>query len=185
MLNSGGHTTDLIRAAWQLYEPELRCWLMNHHCNKADSEDLLQDVFEKAMLQGDSFCSIANPRAWLFRVMKNRLIDSHKLSRDLLVLPDDLVAVSVDSEVVDELSECLPRVLSELSEEDREIIRRCDLEGMSQQEYAVYRGISLPAAKSRLRRARLRLKHQLQHACQVRLGSDGHVCCFVPRPALK
>ena len=46
-------------------------------------------------------------------------------------------------------------------------------------------GLSLPAAKSRVQRARLRLRAQLAEACQVTFDDKGKVCCFVPRPPLK
>ena len=36
------------------------------------------------------------------------------------------------------------------------------------------------AAKSRLLRARDRLRQQLSLDCQVRLDSSGRVCCFTP-----
>jgi RNA polymerase sigma-70 factor (ECF subfamily) len=49
---------------------------------------------------------------------------------------------------------CLPRVLSELSAEDREAITLCDLQGMAQAEFARTTGLSLSAAKSRVQRAR-------------------------------
>ena len=55
---------------------------------------------------------------------------------------------------VDLLSHCLPRVLSELSPEDREAIVFCDIQGVTQRAFAERLGLSLPAAKSRVQRAR-------------------------------
>ena len=75
-------------------------------------------------------------------------------------------------------------MLSELSPEDREAITLCDLEGLPQDEYARRRGLSLPGAKSRIQRARKRLREQLSQACQVRLDAAGQVSDFVPRPPL-
>ena len=39
------------------------------------ADDVLQDVFVKAMRQGQGFCSLDNPRAWLFQVARNALVD--------------------------------------------------------------------------------------------------------------
>ena len=83
---------------------------------------------------------------------------------------------------VDGLAQCLPRVLSELAPEDREAIKLCDIEGMSQKDYAARLGLTLPGAKSRVQRARARLKARLTEACQVTFDESGEVCCFVPRP---
>jgi len=171
--------------AWHHHEGELRRWLIVRLGNPADAEDLLQDVFEKAMLQGERFCSIDNARAWLFRVTRNALIDRYRMQRDQVELPENMAAAEDESEAVDELSECLPRVLSELSDEDREVITLCDLDGMSQLRYAQMKGVSLAAGKSRIQRARKRMRQHLESGCQVQLNDAGNVCCFVPRPTLK
>lgn len=75
-------------------------------------------------------------------------------------------------------------MLSELSPEDREAITQCDLQGVSQAEYARHAGLSLSAAKSRVQRARLRLRQRMTLACQVRFDDAGHVSDFVPREAV-
>ncbi|PIW49604.1 MAG: RNA polymerase subunit sigma-70 [Zetaproteobacteria bacterium CG12_big_fil_rev_8_21_14_0_65_54_13] len=174
----------LIRA-WLRHECELRGWLISRLGNRADAEDLLQDLFEKGMLQGERFCLIDNPRAWLFRVARNRLTDHYRLSRDQVELPEDMPAYEQESDAVDNLSECLPRVLLELSADDREVITLCDLDGMSQQHFANLKDISLPAVKSRIQRARRRLRRTLETNCKVLLNDNGNVCCFVPRPPLQ
>jgi len=171
--------------AWHHHEGELRRWLIARLGNSVDAEDLLQDVFEKAMLQGKRFCSVKNARAWLFRVARNALIDRYRMQRDQVELPDDLSFDEPESDAVEDLSECLPRVLSELSDEDREVITLCDLDGISQQRYAQMKGVSLAAAKSRIQRARKRMRQRLESGCQVKFDETGSVCCFVPRPPLR
>jgi len=170
--------------AWHQHESELHRWLFSKLKNPTDAEELLQDVFEKAMLQGEKFCSIKNARAWLFRVARNALIDRYRMQHDQVELPDNLTVIEDEPEAVDKLSECLPRILSELSDEDREVITLCDLNAISQQRYAQMKGISLSAAKSRIQRARKRLQHTLEINCQVKRDSTGNVCCFVPRSPL-
>ena len=83
-------------------------------------------------------------------------------------------------DAVDSLAGCLPRVLEKLAQADRDILRHCDLDGMKQADYAARSGLTLAAAKSRLLRARERLRQQLSLDCQVRLDSSGRVCCFTP-----
>ena len=68
------------------------------------------------------FCSISNARAWLFEVARNALADRLKVRREMVELPDDLASEECDRDAVDQLSACLPRVLSELSPTDREAI---------------------------------------------------------------
>lgn len=174
-----------LNRAWRSHKTEIRGFLSHRVLDKAETDDLLQDVFLKALLLGRSFCDIDNPRAWLFHVARNMLIDRLRLSREQVPLPDDLLAdAEPPMDVVDSLTQCLPRILSELSAEDREAITLCDLNGVTQQDFAERIGISLPAAKSRVQRARRRLQDRMVHACQVKFDDQGKVCCFVPRPPL-
>ena len=120
--------------------------------------DALQDLFLKAMGQGSRFCAIRDPRAWLFEVARHHLVDLQRKHREWVSLPDDLHHEAPTSAVVDDLTGCLPRVLSELDEADRLILSCCDINGMTQQAFATAQGLTLAAAKSRLQRARVRLK---------------------------
>ena len=170
--------------AWRTHEAELLNFMRHRLNNPSEAEDLLHDLFLKAWAQGDNFCSVVNARAWLFEVARNTLIDRSRRTRNEVTLPEDIPSIEPEFFAVDGLASCLPRVLSELSEEDREAIQRCDLEGMPQAVFAELKGLSLPGAKSRIQRARQRLRALMSQACQVRLDEAGHVCCFVPRPPL-
>ena len=175
---------NCLTTAWHGSEAELRGWLRHRLGNPVDAEDMLQELFIKAMREGDRFCAIANTRAWLFEVARNMVADRLRLKREMIELPNDLTSETEEVATVDSLVVCLPRVLSELSPEDREAITLCDLEGLPQDEYARRTGLSLPGAKSRIQRARKRLREQLSQACQVRLDAAGLVSDFVPRPPL-
>jgi len=175
---------NCLMTAWHQHEAELRGWLRHRLRNPVDAEDLLQDVFLKAVRQGERFCAIVNARAWLYEVARNALADRLRLARHTVELPEDLSADVEEAAGVDSLAACLPRVLSELSPEDREAITLCDLEGLPQDEYARRKGLSLPGAKSRVQRARKRLREQLTQSCQVSLDAAGQVRDFVPRAPL-
>ena len=96
-------------------------------------------------------------------------------TRESVELPADL---SVEDEItapVDSLTQCLPRVLSELSQEDRDVIVLCDIEGMTQKAYAERLGLPLATAKSRVQRGRNKLKKILLDCCKVEMDSYGNV----------
>ena len=173
---------NCLTTAWSQHQRELGNWSRHKLRNQADVDDFLQDLFLKVLRQGDRFCSVQNARAWLFEVARNALADRLRVAREMLELPEDLEAPVEESDAVDALTACLPRVLSELSAEDREAITLCDLQSMPQAEFAKLKGLGLSAAKSRLQRARQRLREQMTHACRVQIDSTGHVADFVPRP---
>ena len=151
------------------------------------ADDVLQDVFVKAMRQGRAFCTLDNPRAWLFQVARNAVVDRLRASQTLEPLTDELAeSTPLNAEPIapiDALSECVARTLGELSPEDAAILRACDLEGQTQRDYAQVHGLSLPAAKSRLLRARQRLRERLTKVCRVHFEGDGSVCGHAGRTA--
>lgn len=175
-----------ILSAWQHHEAELLGFLRQRLASPDDAEDVLQDVFLKALRQGSLFCQVANPRAWLFQVARHAVIDRHRIAHPSVELPDDLPAPAIDSgpDELDTLAACLPRVLTELAEPDRIAIQLCDIEGLTQQTFADRLGLTLAAAKSRIQRARARLRAQLTDACKVRFDAAGKVCCHTPRPPI-
>jgi RNA polymerase sigma-70 factor (ECF subfamily) len=171
-----------IEGAWEKHQSELKGYLTHRLGDAAQAEDLLQEVFLKAVRQGQQFCSLENPRAWLYQVAHNALVDYVRLKKSSVPLPDDLTAESEPIVPVDDLSECVVRVLSELSDQDREIIQHCDIEGTKLQDFADAHHLSLPAVKSRIQRARQHMRSHMTAACQVKFDEVGHVCCHVPRP---
>lgn len=173
---------DCVLGAWHVHEAELRGYLIHRLGDVDSADDLLQEIFLKSMRQGAAFCEIGNPRAWLFQVARNALIDRARLAKPQLELPDELAAAPTDERApVDELDACLLRNLAEMSAEDRQIIEQCDLQGIRQHDFAQAQGLSLPATKSRLLRARQRLREALTRNCQVHFDDSGRVCCHVPR----
>jgi len=172
---------DCVLASWRLHEAALRAYLASRLGDTATAEDLLQEVFLRALRAGEGLRRIDNPRAWLFRVARNALVDHVRRRRPHTILPDELPAPETARAPVDELDACLRRNLAELADTDRDIIQQCDLEGLRQQDYAARHGLSLPATKARLLRARRRLREALVRNCQVRFDERGRVCCHVPR----
>ncbi|MEY2633083.1 MAG: hypothetical protein RIR00_1737 [Pseudomonadota bacterium] len=180
-----------ILDAWEAHHRELLRFVAGRLGDAQAASDLVQEVFLRASRLERGLCGIDNRRAWLFQVARNLLIDQHRRLRPEIPLAPEteaeaaLAAPADATAPVERLSECLPRVLAELSAADREAITLCDIEGLSQQGLADRLGLTLPAAKSRIQRARKRLRAQLVTACQVHFDADGHVCCFVPRPPLQ
>lgn len=174
-------------SVWTRHEPELRGWLRARAPVASEVEDILQDSFIKALRQGDRFRDVEQPRAWLFEITRNTLIDRLRAHQLLAPLPPDWEDIPDEPPQlaeVDALVACLPRVLSELDARDREAIELCDLQGLPQAEFARLRGLTLPAAKSRVQRARQRMRERMALGCQVSFDPGGRVSDFVPRPPL-
>jgi RNA polymerase sigma-70 factor (ECF subfamily) len=146
-----------VSSAWQANEGELLGYLRHRLADADAADDVLQDVFVKAMRHGQGFCTLDNPRAWLFQVARNALVDRARTAHPTEPLPEGQAepAAPLQEAVapVDALADCLSRSLGELSPDDAAILRACDLEGQTQRSFADAHGMGLPATKSRLLRA--------------------------------
>jgi RNA polymerase sigma-70 factor (ECF subfamily) len=175
-----------VSSAWKAHEGELLGYLRHRLADADAADDMLQDVFVKAMRHGEGFCTLDNPRAWLFQVARNALVDRVRTTHATEPLPDGpaepAAPLPESMAPVDALADCLTRAIGELSQDDAAILRACDLEGQTQRAFAAAHGLGLPATKSRLLRARQHLRERLTTACQVRFDADGSVAGHVPRP---
>ncbi len=170
---------NCVSKAWLAHERELRAFIYSRVKEAQLSEDLLQDVFIKALAEGSQFCELQNARAWLYRVARNRIIDYQRTAKLHDDIPEQLEDNKQNEDApVNNLAVCLPVALKKMQHDDADIIQRCDLEGMNQSEYAKHKGLTLTATKSRIQRARKRLKNELQSTCKIRFDEQGNVCCF-------
>jgi len=170
-----------VLRAWNAHESELRNYLRHRAGDAHLADDLLQEVFVKAMQQGQHFCALDNSRAWLFQVARNALVDYQRLHHETTEVAEDIPQPETAHEPIQALGACIVRVLTELAPEDRDLIEQCDLEGVKQKDYAAAHGLSLAAVKSRLLRARMRMHARMSAACQVSFDEEGRVAGHVQR----
>ena len=182
-MNTANHLNErfgCVAKAWHAHEAELSGYLARQLGDASLAQDILQEVFLKSMRAGQVFCQLDNPRAWLYQVAKTTVIDHARASKHQVELPDDLAAPLTERAPVDALDGCVLLNLQYLAEADCDIIRACDLLGQTVRDYSQSHALTVPAAKSRLLRARQRLRQLLLDNCQIRFDANGLVCCHVP-----
>ena len=167
--------------AWNENEKALKNWLIKKTGCNDQALDLLQDLFIKALQNKERFCTLGNAKSWLFKVAQNSVIDIYRRPKlEVESVCTDTVKKEVESVPIVDLQQCLIRVISELEIDDKDVIEQCDMQGMSQATYAQIKGLSLSATKSRIQRARKKLRQQMIISCHVEFDQD-KVCSFTPR----
>jgi RNA polymerase sigma-70 factor (ECF subfamily) len=68
-----------------------------------------------------------------------------------------------------------------LPEQDRQALILTEYQGLTQKEFGERLGLSFSGAKSRVQRAREKLKQQLLACCHFELDRRGHVVNYQPR----
>lgn len=138
-----------------------------------DAEDLLQDLLLKLYPRLNELQAIEKPGPWLARVLYRQYIDRLRASkRSPLQSMDDEQAVyevhaSDDAQPTDEAdtaikSRLLQQALDQLNEDQRSAVMLHDVEGYSLQEIEQILDVSQGTLKSRLSRARAKLRELLQ-----------------------
>jgi RNA polymerase sigma-70 factor (ECF subfamily) len=146
--------------------------------NHADAEDVLMEALLKAYRSLGQLRETAAFRAWLGQIARRlcwQLREREALAPllQLSVMEDEGVELASQSEALDvvlarsEMKALLWQVIGELSAEAREAYLLRDVEEMSGTEVAKKLGISIPAMKSRLHRARQEVRERLDKILTV------------------
>ncbi len=150
-----------------------------HHItqNREDAEDVVQDAFLKAYENLEQFQGNSKFYTWLVRIAVNEsLMKLRRRRSDRTVSLDEDIETEEDTmprEVADwspnaeqlykqgELKDILRKTIQGLPASFRTVFVLRDVEGLSTEETAEALGLSIPAVKSRLLRARLQLRERL------------------------
>jgi RNA polymerase sigma-70 factor (ECF subfamily) len=135
----------------------------------SEADDVAQETFIAAFKNISSFKANAAFSTWLYRIAANNCWQRLRKAKTGAheQIPDEHskghpARSCVNENVLkNELSREVAKALSALPPEQRLAVTLCDIEGLSLAGAAARMKVSLPAFKSRLRRARLMLKKQL------------------------
>ena len=158
------------------YERKIFRLGMNITQNREDAEDVMQDAFLKSYQNLDRFQGDSRFYTWLVRIAVNEALMKLRKRRPNQVSLDEPLTQAEDPvfrEIEDwgpspeqrfaqtELNEILTQVIGDLDPIFRVVFTLRDVEGLSTDETAHILGISVAAVKSRLLRARLKLRQKL------------------------
>jgi len=171
-----------VAVAWEQYEQDVVSYLSQQLNSDDLVQDILQETFLKAMRAGQQSCELDHPKAWLLKVAHNILSNYFRSQKKDIELDEEMIDSPAAVRLpVDELDQCIARNLPSLSDEDRDILEYCTLNGTRQKDYAQLHSLSVDAVKSRLKRAKQRLREQLVQQCQVNYDEQNKVCCHKPK----
>jgi len=136
-----------------------------------DAEDIVQDVIVHLFDRADPTVPIQNLAAYIYRALRNGIIDRFRRRRETVALADAAAASTEDPLWMAEKGEMLERIfeaMDELGAEEKAIILATEFEGRPFKDLAVEWGVpigTLLARKSRaLDKIRKRLTGQLNHS---------------------
>jgi RNA polymerase sigma-70 factor (ECF subfamily) len=124
------------------------------------SKDVLQETFIKALKNIKNFREDANLSTWLYRIAMNTLNDEFKrINRSRPLSDDDAQGVEPSNYSFDEKKKIIFEGIGLLDVAGREVIALVDIQGLSYEEAAMLIGVPIGTVRSRLARAREKLRN--------------------------
>jgi len=177
--------TELTEHAWYALHEPLRAFLRKRVREPEVAEDLLQDVFLRLHTHTDTLREEEKLESWIYQIARHRVIDYYRQRRPVVPLDaqiqDTLLAEMPEDDVQAELAPSVAAMVNALPEPYREALYLTEYQGLSQRELAARLGISLSGAKSRVQRAREKLKQLLLDCCHFEFDRLGRIIDYQPR----
>jgi RNA polymerase sigma-70 factor, ECF subfamily len=176
-------TTEEI---WEEFHPRIKQFILKRIPDEHNAEDILQEVFLKIHARIDTLREEEKLQSWMYQIARNVIADYYRQHKaivalsEALLLPDEPV---VDDDVVKDLLPGVRTMVTSLPGEYRQALLLTEYEGLSQRELAERLGLSLSGAKSRVQRAREKLKAMLLDCCHFEFDRLGKIIDYQPRCA--
>ncbi len=177
---------------WQHVQQRLRGFIARR-VRAGDVDDVLQEVLLRMHRNLPHVKQHERLDAWMFQITRNVIIDLHRRRIATPEIPAALPEGTTDVASADgfrdadhgreaeELSACLRPMIAALPRVYRHAIRMTDIEGLTQKEAASRAGVSFSGMKSRVQRARERLRVMLEECCRVELDRRGGIVAYEQR----
>jgi len=163
---------------WNIHQKQLLSFIKTKIDNTAIADDILQDVGIKLHDNILRKTRITNYRNWLFQVTRNTISDYYRKTNSGTIVPLNELITEVDttSSCVCDLTGFV--IQTYLPEKYGKPLYLSDIEKRPQQEIAKLLGLSITATKSRIGRARKKLKELISSCVDVLQNESGQVVEF-------
>ena len=172
---------DLVVAAYQDMRDGLHASLSRSLDDPELAEDIVHDVFLRIHDRVDQLQDVERVRGWIAQIAHRAMLDAIRRRKPQVEVPESLEAEAAEDDLPAAVQSALRSMLNRLPDEDREALRATEWEGRTQKELAGEWGISISGAKSRVQRARGKLRDLLLDCCHFELDTRGRVTDMIPR----
>jgi RNA polymerase sigma-70 factor (ECF subfamily) len=175
-------TTETI---WEGFHGRLKQFILRRVPDEQNAEDILQDVFLKIHLHIDTLRDEQRLESWIYQITRNAIADYYRVRRETNSLPEALLLPELPAEdtlndAVRELIPCVRAMVDSLPDEYRQALLLTEYEGLTQKAMGERLGLSFSGAKSRVQRAREKLRDMLLDCCHLDFDRLGRIIDYRP-----
>lgn len=186
--------TPTTEHVWAELHSNIRGFVGRRVRQPADVDDLVQRIFLRVHQALPTLRDRDKLHAWIYQTARRVIADYYRApvhrrevpAGDAIDLapagqPDRSTADAHDESALQELIACLRPLIGHLASADQEALGLVEFEGLTQVEAAGRLGLSVSGMKSRVQRARLRLRSALDDCCRITLDRRGGVLGYEAR----
>lgn len=173
MNNSKTHIETNLDLLYDEYIDDLYMYAQNLGFNRQFSMDAIHDVFCRLYTDKSVLNNVSNIKFYLFRALKNRLIDINRTQKEFIGHEIDSIAnsmpfvlkVTIEDELIEEedkrkLEHKVDKILSILTDRQREIIYLRFMQDYDYEEISQLMNISVPACHNLMSKTLKKLKDE-------------------------
>lgn len=168
---------------WETFHIGLKHFILQRVPDEQSAEDVLQETFLKIHMHIQTLRDEEKLQSWMYQVARNAIADYYRQQKatvallEALPIPDEPV---VEDEVIQDLIPSVKAMVESLPASYREALILTEYEGLSQRELAQRLGLSFSGAKSRVQRAREKLRKMLLDCCHFEFDRLGKIIDYEP-----
>lgn len=163
---------------WQEHQKELKNFIFK----RVKDRDLANDISQEVLLKVYNFClsksGVKNVRSWLFQIAQNTIIDHYRMQSKFSDTEIPEKPQEDENLTFQEAGKYIVPMLEFLPEAYSVPLKLSDMDGMRQADIANKLGLSLPATKSRIQRARQLLMEEFITCCHFEKDPGGNLLSF-------
>ena len=133
------------------------------------AEEILNDVFLKAVNSIESLKDKTKVHSWLYKIASNQIIDYYRRKKENFVDINDDISISEEENietVYEELNCCVEEFLEQLPKQYSDSLKAVYLDEYTQKEYADMKQLKLSTVKSQIKRGKESMKGFFEKCCE-------------------
>lgn len=174
-------TNKDINTIWKKFHNSLLFFIQKRVKKSEDANDILQEVFVKIAQSDIDLKSFDKLTSWIYTITRNTIIDYWRSNKTTL---ENVSALEFDpaehieksnQKEINTLTGCVKKMIGHLPEKYAVVFNMYETDKLTHQQIAQKLDISVSGSKTRLQRAREKLKELLISCCKVETDAYGNI----------
>jgi len=164
------------------FDAKLRNFILGKVSDPVLTKDILQDIYLKIHSHIDSVQNAEKLESWIYQITRNTIVDYFRRARPEADLSESLPALPEEEpDIIADLATSVRDMLNCLPDKYRQALTLTEIQGLTQAQMAEQLGLSVSGAKSRVQRARAKLKDAFLECCHFEFDRLNRVIHYEPK----